>query len=120
MTARVVSAMLRMTGVQSSFPAEDRRLSIAPLMTSIPEDRQGEGAVRRRCVPGCADGLQRPEAYRWDERQSSYPGTARETSAPAQSLAWGTLRTERTLVTTTRPLQDLDQGLESKIFSLDA
>lgn len=46
MTARVVSAMLRMTGVQSSFPVEDSRLSIAPFMMSIPEDRQGDGAVR--------------------------------------------------------------------------
>lgn len=39
MTARVVSAILSMTGVQSSLPVEDRRLSMAPFMMSIPEDK---------------------------------------------------------------------------------
>lgn len=105
MTARVVSAMLRMTGVQSSFPVEDSRLSIAPFMMSIPEDRQGDGAVRE--VSGFTDGFQSPETYLWDERRSSYPDTERETSAPAQSLAWETLQTEQTPVVTTGHLQEL-------------
>lgn len=39
MTARVVSAILNMTGVQSSLPVEDSRLSMAPFITSIPEDK---------------------------------------------------------------------------------
>lgn len=39
MTASVVSAILSMTGVQSSLPVEDRRLSMAPFMMSIPEDK---------------------------------------------------------------------------------
>lgn len=38
MTATVVSAILSLTGVQSSLPVEDTRLSMAPLMMSIPED----------------------------------------------------------------------------------
>lgn len=105
MTARVVSAMLRMTGVQSSFPVEDSRLSIAPFMMSIPEDRQGDGAVRE--VSGFTDGFQCPETYLWDERRSSYPDTERETSAPAQSLAWETLQTEQKPVTNTGHLQEL-------------
>lgn len=85
---------------------------------SIPEDTQEDGAVRRRRVSGCTDGLQRPETYRWAERRSSYPDTAHETSAPAQSLAWETLQTEQTLIITTHPLQDLYQGLENKNISL--
>lgn len=36
-TATVVSAILRMTGVQSSLPVEVTRLSMAPFITSIPE-----------------------------------------------------------------------------------
>lgn len=38
-TAKVVSAILRMTGVQSSFPVDDKRLSMAPFIMSIPRDR---------------------------------------------------------------------------------
>lgn len=38
MTANVVSAMLSITGVQSSLPVEDTRLSMAPFMMSIPGD----------------------------------------------------------------------------------
>lgn len=39
MTATVVSAMLSITGVQSSLPVEDTRLSMAPFMMSIPIGR---------------------------------------------------------------------------------
>lgn len=42
MTARVVSAILSMTGVQSSLPVEDRRVSMAPFMMSIPADKSHE------------------------------------------------------------------------------
>lgn len=34
--------------------------------------------------------------YLWGETQMSYPDTERETSAPAQSLAWETLQRENT------------------------
>lgn len=39
MTVTVVSAILRTTGVQSSLPVEDTRLSMAPFMMSIPENK---------------------------------------------------------------------------------
>lgn len=51
MTARVVSAILSMTGVQSSLPVEDTRLSMAPLMMSIPGDKTQETV--NRGIHGC-------------------------------------------------------------------
>lgn len=46
MTASVVSAILSMTGVQSSLPVEDIRVSMAPFMMSIPEDKT-QGSLSR-------------------------------------------------------------------------
>lgn len=48
MTAIVVSAILKVTGVQSSLPVEDRRFSKAPFMTSIPEEETQE-SVNSEC-----------------------------------------------------------------------
>lgn len=43
----MVSAMLSITGVQSSLPVEDSRLSMAPLMMSIPGERMHTGEHER-------------------------------------------------------------------------
>ncbi len=50
MTARVVSAILSMTGVQSSLPVEDKRLSMAPFMMSMPEDKTQESLNSKTSV----------------------------------------------------------------------
>lgn len=105
MTAKVVSAILNMTGVQSSLPVEDRRVSTAPLMMSIPEDETQERLRVRQSVmdfiTGCV--VTCVWVYLWGETQMSYPDTAHETSAPAQSLAWETLQRKHTLKHTHRP-----------------
>ncbi len=54
MTASVVSAMLSMTGVQSSLPVEDMRVSMAPFMMSIPEDKRESEQLG--CVTGVITG----------------------------------------------------------------
>lgn len=97
MTARVVSAILSITGVQSSLPVEETRLSMAPLMMSIPGDKTQESLNKES---EWRNSLQRKKRkvcfYRWAETRTSYQDTAHETSAPTRSLAWGTLSTEST------------------------
>lgn len=70
---------------------------MAPFMMSIPADKSHE-------ILSSVTGLLQDtggvimcvRVYLWGETQMSYPDTERETSAPAQSLAWETLQRENT------------------------
>ena len=80
------------------MPVEDRRVSTAPFMMSIPEGETQERLTVRQSVMELVTGRVTMCAwvYLWGETQMSYPDTAHETSAPAQSLAWETLQRENT------------------------
>ena len=61
MTFTVASSTLRMAGVQSSFPVEESRVSMAPLIMSIPaqecHNREREREKEKETENHIADGV---------------------------------------------------------------